>query len=57
MNIATTYSINGEFQYEILACLVEYPPVAVVANDWQTASKRLIPPSISKMVSASVNIR
>ena len=52
-----TYSIKGEFQYATLDCLVENPPVAVVENEWHTASNQPMPPHTSNKVSETVRIK
>ena len=39
----------------MLSCLVENPPVAVVANDWHNASNKFMPPSINNIVSSKVS--
>ena len=39
----------------MLSCLVENPPVAVVAIEWHTASKSPMPPHMRRHVSMAVS--
>jgi len=54
MNTVMTHWMYAESQNATLAVLVEYPPVAIHANEWHTASKKSIPPHTSSTVSAAV---
>ena len=55
MNMVVTYSMYGELNAAILACLVEKPPVAVVVIAWQILSNKGMSPPINNMVSVIVN--
>jgi hypothetical protein len=52
ITIDSTYT---ELKKPTLEVCVEKPPVARVAKEWQTASKKLTPPSIRRSTSVTVN--
>ncbi len=46
MNRVAAHWSRGDWKNPKLACLVENPPVDIVANAWQIASNNVIPPSL-----------
>ena len=55
MNIIITHWIYADVKKAIELFLVEKPPVAMVLQEWQNASKSDIPPNMRSAVSQSVS--
>ena len=55
MNSVVTYSIAGELNAAMLACLVEKPPVEIVDMEWQRESNHPIPATCMNKVHIKVS--